>query len=81
MIGLKRKGCGDCIGGAFEFCQQGIAPELQHVARVFLYRRGETMKRVLDSLMSQVLILLNHLRRASHVGVQDDSKFARPTIP
>ncbi len=56
---------------------QGITSELKYRSHVPLNAATETAKCILDTLVSQLFILLYQCGRTCNVRVQDDSKFAR----
>ena len=56
IVGLKSKGCTDCIRRASELCDESIAPYLVGDAVVLVDSRREPLKSILNPFMSNALI-------------------------
>jgi len=76
LLRLKRKSGGNGIGCALELGQQRVTPQFAYLAMIAGYRFAETLKRILNSLVSFLLVALNQAGRADDIRMQNYRKFA-----
>jgi hypothetical protein len=76
LVRLKRQGRGNGIRGALELGQQRITAQFAYLAVIAGNRFIETLKGILNPLVSFLLILLNQASRADDIRMQNYSKFA-----